>query len=96
MAFKVTIMDESDMAIAATRGVTWPVTAIDTVGAGDAFVGALAAALDCGRPIARALAEASVAGAHACTQRGPQTSPTADRIAAALANLDGGDLVQLV
>ena len=34
--------------------------------------------------------------AHACTQRGPQTSPTADRIAAALANLDGGDLVSLV
>ena len=46
--------------------------------------------------MARALAEASVAGAHACTQRGPQTSPTADGIAAALANLDGNDLVQLV
>ncbi|MEC8280943.1 MAG: PfkB family carbohydrate kinase [Pseudomonadota bacterium] len=80
----------------AWRVVALPVTVIDTVGAGDAFVGALAAALDCGRPMARALAEASVAGAHACTQRGPQTSPTADRIAAALANLDGGDLVQLV
>ena len=39
----------------AWRVVAPPVTAIDTVGAGDAFVGALAAALDCGRPMARAL-----------------------------------------
>ena len=46
--------------------------------------------------IDRALAEASVAGARACTRRGPQTAPTADEIAAVLAGLDAGGLVQLV
>ncbi|MGB1006620.1 MAG: PfkB family carbohydrate kinase, partial [Thalassobaculaceae bacterium] len=92
----------ADGAVAADdAGRAWrvaapPVTAVDTVGAGDAFTGALAAAFDAGRPIDRALAEASVAGARACTRRGPQTAPTADEIAAVLAGLDAGGLVQLV
>lgn len=50
------------------------VDVIDTVGAGDAFTGALAAALDRGDPFRRALACAAAAGALACTGRGAQAS----------------------
>lgn len=50
------------------------VDVVDTVGAGDAFTGALAAALDRGDPLRRALARASAAGALACTGRGAQAS----------------------
>ena len=57
----------ADQAGRAWRVAAPPVTAIDTVGAGDAFTGALAAGLDAGRPVERVLAEASVAGAWACT-----------------------------
>ena len=46
---------------------------IDTVGAGDAFVGALAASLDGGAAISYALRQASVAGGLACLQEGAQT-----------------------
>lgn len=46
----------------------------DTTGAGDAFCGALAAALDRGVPAERALCEATAAGALACTATGAQTS----------------------
>jgi ribokinase len=45
---------------------------IDTVGAGDAFVGALAASLDGGAAISYALRQASVAGGLACLQEGAQ------------------------
>lgn len=61
----------------------YPVTAIDTTAAGDAFVGALAAALDRGAPIERALRFANASGALAVTIRGAQPSlPTADAIEA--------------
>ncbi|WP_428673039.1 ribokinase [Roseibium sp.] len=50
------------------------VTAVDTTGAGDAFCGALAAALDLGRPFDRALKEGMAAGALACTVTGAQSS----------------------
>ncbi len=62
-----------------------PVRPVDSVGAGDAFMGALAAALDRGLGLEPALRQAGVAGALACTTAGAQPSlPTADAIAARL------------
>ena len=60
-------------------GKTYDVTAllitpVDTVGAGDAFVGAFAAAIDSGGDLARGLAYGSVAGALACLVPGAQPS----------------------
>jgi ribokinase len=49
-----------------------PVAAVDTVGAGDAFNGALAVGLREGRPLAAAAAWACVAGALAVTKPGAQ------------------------
>jgi ribokinase len=61
------------------------VTAIDTTGAGDAFAGVLAAALDAGATLETAMTRAAVAGSLACTREGAQPSfPTAAEIAAAL------------
>lgn len=51
-----------------------PVDVRDTTAAGDAFVGALAAALDRGAPLPAALAEGAAAGSHACTGEGAQPS----------------------
>ncbi len=51
-----------------------PVEVKDTTGAGDAFCGALVAALDANRDIARALAEATAAGTLACLATGAQSS----------------------
>jgi ribokinase len=64
-------------AFAAGRGAiyrvpAWPVAVVDSVGAGDAFTGCLAAALDRGAPLRSALAFASVGGALACTGHGAQ------------------------
>lgn len=50
------------------------VTAVDTTGAGDCFVGVLAAALDRGMGLAPALARATAAAALSCTRRGSQGS----------------------
>ena len=66
-------------AIAAAEGAMFTVEApkvrvIDTVGAGDALVGALAAALDRGADWARALAEGVAAGSLACTLEGAQAA----------------------
>lgn len=59
------------------------VDAIDTVGAGDAFVGGFAARLAEGASIARALEWGCVAGAIAVTRRGAQPSlPEAGEVAA--------------
>ncbi|MEX0781818.1 MAG: ribokinase [Dehalococcoidia bacterium] len=52
----------------------YPVTAIDSVGAGDAFCGALAVALAENRPLADALRLASAAGALAVTRHGAAPS----------------------
>jgi ribokinase len=58
---------------------------VDTTGAGDAFVGALAAALDRGAPLRDAIARAVAAGTLACTIRGAQPSmPGRDAIEALL------------
>jgi ribokinase len=65
-----------------------PVPPVDTTGAGDAFVGVLAAALDQGHDLAAALARAGVAAGLACTGLGAQTSqPTAAEIEARLPEL---------
>jgi ribokinase len=61
---------------------------VDTTGAGDAFVGVLAAAFDQGHELPAALARASVAAGLACTRIGAQTSqPTAAQIEARLCDL---------
>ena len=67
---------------------TLPVSVVDTTGAGDAFAGVLAAALDQGLPIHDALRHASTAAGLACATMGAQTSlPTMDAIQAALKDL---------
>lgn len=47
---------------------------VDTTGAGDTFAGVLAAGLDAGEDLARAMGRAAVAGALACTKEGAQPS----------------------
>jgi ribokinase len=47
-----------------------PVRAVDTTGAGDAWCGVLAAALDRGLPLEAAMRRASAAAAFACTRTG--------------------------
>jgi len=61
------------------------VTPIDTVAAGDAFNGALVAALDAGIPFAEALRWGMAAGALSTTRPGAQPSlPTRDEVVALL------------
>jgi len=63
-----------------------PVTPVDTTGAGDCFVGTLAAALACGLSFADALATANAAASLSVQREGAGPSmPTAEEIAAALA-----------
>ncbi len=50
------------------------VDVVDTTGAGDAFAGVLAAALDRGASWPGALAQATAAGSLTCTVRGAQTA----------------------
>jgi ribokinase len=81
-------------ALAATQAVRYGVPAlavqcVDTVGAGDAFVGVLAATLDRGGTLPQALARAAAAGALACTREGAQPSlPGAKDIEPAAAALE--------
>jgi ribokinase len=68
-----------------------PITPVDTTGAGDTFVGVLAAALDRGEPLEAALRQASAAAGLACLERGAQTAmPDRMRIDAALLRLPPG------
>jgi len=61
---------------------------VDTTGAGDTFVGVLAAALDLGSPLEAALHRASAAAGLACLARGAQTAmPDEAAIAAAVGRL---------
>lgn len=81
-------------ALAASRSDVWQVDAlridpVDTTGAGDAFVGILAAALDAGSSLPDALRRAAVGSAIACLAVGAQESlPTAADIDARLHELD--------
>jgi len=64
---------------------------VDTTGAGDTFVGVLAAALDLGVNLEAALRRASAAAGLTCLARGAQTSmPNAAAIDAAVADLPSG------
>ncbi|NBN79211.1 ribokinase [Microvirga tunisiensis] len=64
------------------------VAVVDTTGAGDAFCGALATALDRGADLGQALAEGVAAGSLACTATGAQSSaPDAADIARLAATL---------
>ncbi len=70
---------------AAGQVIAFPVTPVDSTAAGDAFCGALAAALAAGSGLEAALQRASVAGALATTAVGAVTSlPTAAAVDAAL------------
>ncbi len=70
------------------RIATLPVAAADSTGAGDAFTGTLAAAIDAGMAFADALARASVAGALTCLTPGAMPAlPTAAAIDARLGEL---------
>lgn len=63
------LKDKSELSIPALK-----IQPVDTVGAGDSFVGGLAAALDRGKDLTEALRYASVGGALACLQVGAQSS----------------------
>jgi ribokinase len=70
-------------AAGALRVPACPVEAIDTVGAGDAFSGGLAACLAAGAPVEDALLVASWAGALTCTRRGAvDAMPSRDEVVA--------------
>jgi ribokinase len=62
----------------------FPVTPVDTTGAGDTFCGVLVAALGRGDALASALRQASAAGALACTNAGAQSSIPTDAAVAEL------------
>jgi ribokinase len=67
------------------------VDVVDTTGAGDAFCGALAAALDAGAPWPGALAAGIAAGSLACTGVGAQPAlPRAAAIASLAAQVEAG------
>jgi ribokinase len=71
------------------RAAAPPVSVVDTTGAGDALVGALAAALDRGAFWPRALAEGVAAGSLACEVAGAQAAlPTARPIAVLAAQVE--------
>ncbi|MBT5107049.1 MAG: ribokinase [Rhodospirillaceae bacterium] len=83
----------ADGAIVASRNDIFsvaaaPVTPIDTTGAGDTFVGVLAAGLDANLGMRQAAARASLAASLTCTITGAQTSiPTTATIDANLGHL---------
>ena len=69
----------------------FPVEAIDTVGAGDAFSGALAASLAAGAPIEDALLVASATGGLTCTRRGAvDAMPTREEVVRLMGRHDRG------
>jgi ribokinase len=88
----VTLGAAGAIAVAA-KGVlrvpAFPVEAIDTVGAGDAFSGALAASLAAGAPIEDALVVASATGGLTCSRRGAVDAiPTREEVVALMKQHD--------
>ena len=80
------LAEGSEIAVPALR-----VPVVDTTGAGDAFVGILAASLDAGLDLTEALRRASAGAALACGAVGAQPSmPHRDAIDAAAKRLGGG------
>ena len=74
--------------ISVTHFPAFPVEAVDTTGAGDAFNGALAVDLASGTSAEEAVPFANAAGALAATRRGAQESfPDRSRIEALLSGL---------
>ena len=79
-----------DGAMAATPDTMFSVPAlqvqpVDTVGAGDTFVGYLAAGLDAGLDLEAAMQRAAIAGSLACLKPGAQPAiPTAGEVDKAL------------
>jgi ribokinase len=70
------------------RVAALPIVPVDTVGAGDTFVGVLAASIEAGKPLSSAMRHAAVAASLACTVRGAQPAmPSSDMIARALMNV---------
>jgi ribokinase len=67
------------------------VTVVDTTGAGDAFVGALAGILAAGRPLSAAVRAAGTAGARAVTYVGARAPDRAGVDAATHVALIGGE-----
>ena len=68
-----------------------PIVPVDTTGAGDTFVGVLAAALDLGESLEIGLRRASAAAGLACLARGAQSAmPDRAAIDAAVARLPSG------
>jgi ribokinase len=96
----VTLGGEGAFAVADGRLLAVPaptVKVIDSTGAGDAFCGALAAALDRGAAWPRALAEGIAGGALACTAPGAQPAlPRAPAIAALAAEVERRVVVSVV
>ena len=75
------------------RQPAFPVTPVDTTGAGDTFCGAFVAALAHGEDVANALRQASAAGALACTKPGAQSSiPTHAEVQIFLKNFSTSSL----
>ncbi len=87
----ITLEDKG--AVAATRNETWrvgalPIVPVDTTGAGDAFCGIFAAALEAGDDLQGALHRASVGASLSCLSMGAQAAmPFAEDIDARLADL---------
>ena len=73
------------------RVPAFPIEAIDTVGAGDAFSGGLAASLAAGAPLEDALLVASATGSLTCTRRGAvDAMPTREEVVALMKRSDRG------
>lgn len=88
----VTLGEQGAQTCSAGRAWRTPaldIDAVDTTGAGDAFVGVLAAALDRGLPLDQAVRRGCVAGGLACRAMGAQAAlPDSAAIDAGLRQLD--------
>lgn len=67
---------------------TLAIDPVDTVGAGDTFVGALAAQVDQGATLVDAAHWASVAAGLACLEKGAQTAPKSEIVKSRLSDLE--------